>query len=44
MMDDGSPLTDLEENRTQDGIAGSNSNIDYLTGKQNTSAKLEMYP
>ena len=38
------PLTDLEENRTQNDIAGSNSNIDPLVGDRNTNAKLEMWP
>lgn len=39
IMGDGYPLTDLEGNRTQDDIAGSNSNVNHFAG-----AKLEMHP
>ena len=44
IIDDEYPLTDLEENRNQNDIASSNSNIDSLVGDQNANAKLEMYP
>ena len=44
MIDDEYPLTDLEENRTRNDIAGSNSNMEPLVGDQNTNAKLGMYP
>ena len=44
IINDEYPLTDLEENRTQNDIAESNSNIDHLVGDVDTNAKLEMCP
>ena len=44
IIDDGYPLTDLEEYQTQKDVAGSNSNIDPPVGDLNTNSKLEMCP